>query len=243
MSTGVHPLPDRAPVPAAPPHGLDNPVWAALTGPHRHLAEAAGRAIRYQACVAPFHGITDPADPGAWQDLAALAGPGATVFLVAMPEPPVGWEVVGSTEGVQMVGTSTRGEADGEAVPLGPADVPEMLDLVARTKPGPFEPRTVELGAYLGIRREGRLVAMAGERLRLPGWTEISAVCTDPGHRGQGLAARLMRAVAAGIRERGETPFLHAAAGNTGAIRIYESLGFTHRRGLVFQRVRVPGGS
>lgn len=129
---------------------------------------------------------------------------------------------------------------DAEAVRLGPADVPDMLDLVERTQPGPFEPRTVELGTYLGIRRDGALVAMAGERLHPPGWTEISAVCTDPGHRGEGLATRLILAVAHGIRERGETPFLHTAASNTGAIRLYESLGFRLRRRVRFMAARVP---
>jgi predicted GNAT family acetyltransferase len=96
------------------------------------------------------------------------------------------------------------------------------------------------MGAYYGIRRQGRLVAMAGERLRPPGWTEVSAVCTDPEHRGQGLAGRLVRHTAAGVAARGETPFLHAAAGNTGAIRLYESLGFTLRRPTRFHFLTVP---
>jgi predicted GNAT family acetyltransferase len=112
--------------------------------------------------------------------------------------------------------------------------VPEILDLVERTKPGPFAKRTIEMGRYLGIRREGRLIAMAGERLRPPGWTEVSAVCTDPDFRGQGLAARLTLAVAAGILERGELPFLHAAATNTNAIRLYEGLGFEIAHHVVF---------
>ena len=116
-----------------------------------------------------------------------------------------------------------------------------MLELVGRAKPGPFLQRTVEMGAYYGIRRDGRLVAMAGERLRPPGWTEISAVCTDEEHRGQGLATRLVRHVAAGITARGDTPFLHAAAVNTGAIRLYESMGFTVRRTTVFHFLQVPG--
>jgi predicted GNAT family acetyltransferase len=115
-----------------------------------------------------------------------------------------------------------------------------MLALVERTKPGPFLPRTIELGTYLGIRRAGALVAMAGERLHPPGWTEISAVCTDPGHRGQGLGTRLVHAVAAGIRARDETPFLHAAATNTSAIRLYESLGFRLRKEVTFLAARVP---
>jgi ribosomal protein S18 acetylase RimI-like enzyme len=110
-----------------------------------------------------------------------------------------------------------------DLVVLGAVDVPEMLDLVARTRPGPFEPETYRLGTYLGVRRAGWLVAMAGERLHPPGYTEISAVCTDPGVRGQGLASTLVRAVAHNIRERGEIPFMHAAATNVNAIRLYLS--------------------
>lgn len=115
-----------------------------------------------------------------------------------------------------------------------------MLDLVARTQPGPFLPRTHEMGTYLGIRRGGALVAMAGERLRPPGWSEISAVCTDPAHRGLGLGSRLVRAVGAVIRERGDVPFLHATATNTAAVRVYEGLGFTLRRTVEFAAFRVP---
>ena len=129
---------------------------------------------------------------------------------------------------------------DPEAVVLGPADVPDMLALVERAQPGPFRPETIRMGTYLGIRRHGRLVAMAGERLHPPGWTEISAVCTDPEHRRRGLGKRLVRAVAGGIRERGETPFLHAAATNVTAIRLYESLGFRLRRTSTFGAVQVP---
>ena len=139
---------------------------------------------------------------------------------------PPGWERLGNIPGVQMDGSGLEPAPDPEAVVLGPADVPEMLDLVARTRPGPFLTRTLELGTYLGIRRGGALVAMAGERMHPPGWTEISAVCTDPAFRGEGLATRLILAVAHGIRERGETPFLHTSARNTNAIRLYESIGF-----------------
>jgi predicted GNAT family acetyltransferase len=156
---------------------------------------------------------------------------------VALPD---GWDVAWTIAGVQLVDDGIAAEPDDEAVRLTAADVPEMLALVERTEPGPFLPRTIELGTYLGIRRGGALVAMAGERLHPPGWTEIRAVCTDPAVRGQGLAARLVRAVAAGIRDRGETPFLHAAASNTNAIRLYESLGFRLRRALTFFAARIP---
>ncbi|MCG7208978.1 GNAT family N-acetyltransferase [Streptomyces arenae] len=222
---------------------LDNAVWAALTGPHAHLAERFGRAARYPDDVYAYAALADAADPAAWADLHTLVGPGTTVKIKPVEQAPPGWEVVGGGRGVQFVDTALRAEPDPEAVRLGPHDVPEMLDLVARTEPGPFRTRTIQMGRYLGIRHRGRLIAMAGERLRPPGWTEISAVCTDPDHRGRGLATRLVRAVAAGIRERGETPFLHAAPDNATAIRLYESIGFTERlRGRTLL-VRSPGTS
>jgi ribosomal protein S18 acetylase RimI-like enzyme len=214
---------------------LDNVAWASLAGAHARFAEVNGLAARFDPEVSPFTALADNADPAAWRDLVELVGPGVDIF-VAGPRlvPPPGWAQVGGLPGVQMTGAAVAGERDPEAVVLGEADVPEILDLVERTKPGPFRKRTIELGTYLGIRREGRLIAMAGERLRVPGWTEISAVCTDPAFRGEGLAARLTRAVAAGIQDRGEQPLLHAAAENTNAIRLYEHLGFALRTPVTF---------
>jgi ribosomal protein S18 acetylase RimI-like enzyme len=222
-------------------HVLDSPTGAALSGPHGHLAERRGRVLRYPLDVCPFHAFPDDPDEGDWRDLADLVGPGAVATLpgAAVALPP-GWEIAFSIPGVQMIDNGVAAAHDPDAVVLGAADVAEMLALVERTRPGPFRPRTIEMGTYLGIRRRGRLVAMAGERLHPPGWTEISAVCTDPEHRGQGLATRLVLAVAAGVRDRGETPFLHAAAANTGAVRLYEALGFRLRRTLTFGAVRVP---
>jgi ribosomal protein S18 acetylase RimI-like enzyme len=222
-------------------HPLDNPALASLTGPHAKFAERRGRVLRYPVEVSPWLALPD--DPGAedWADAAALAGPGQEIPLPGFGgEIPDGWDVTFSVDGVQLVFDGSATAPDPEAVRLGPADVPEMLDLVERTRPGPFLPRTVELGTYLGIRRSGDLVAMAGERLHLPGWTEISTVCTDPDFRGEGLATRLTLAVAHGIRARAETPFLHTAADNTAAIRLYESLGFRVRRTTTFRGVRVP---
>ncbi|MFC4036226.1 GNAT family N-acetyltransferase [Streptomyces polygonati] len=240
MSTSLQPPHEQVPPNGPAPSVLDNVAWAALTGRQRHLAEIVGSAARFQPEVSPFTAVADAADPGCWTDLATLVGPGNAFALAGVPTLPEGWATGQSGQGVQLVGTALRGEADPEAVRLGAADVPEMLDLVGRTKPGPFMPRTVELGAYYGIRRDGELVAMAGERLRPPGWTEISAVCTDDRYRGQGLATRLVRHTAAGIQDRGDTPFLHAAAVNTGAIRLYEAMGFTKRRTVLFHFLRVP---
>lgn len=221
---------------------LANPGHAALTGPDAHLAERRGRALRYAGGdVCPFVGLPDDASERDWADLAALLGPGGMAgFAAFSPVPPPGWEVAFRVEGVQMTGDGVAGEPDPEAVPLGPADVPEMLDLVGRTRPGPFLQRTVAMGGYLGIRRGGALVAMAGERLHPPGMTEISAVCTDPAFRGQGLAGRLVQAVAAGVRARGELPILHAAGDNAGAIRLYASMGFRVEREVVFTGFTVP---
>ncbi|WP_061297761.1 GNAT family N-acetyltransferase [Herbidospora cretacea] len=221
-------------------HILDNPAWASLTGPHAHFAEVRGGVRRYPVDVSVFVALAGDPAPEDWPDLAAFAKPDGTVAVTGTdPVPPAGWELVQTVPGVQLDGSAVYGAADPEAVRLGPADVPDMLDLVARTEPGPFLPRTVEMGTYLGFRHEGKLVAMAGERLHPPGWTEISAVCTDPSYRGQGLATRLVLAVAAGIRARGETPFMHAAASNVNAIRLYESLGFTLRRHTTFSLLRV----
>ncbi|MFD3574026.1 GNAT family N-acetyltransferase [Streptomyces sp. NPDC058644] len=238
---GLEPLSRE--VPPLGSHPLDNPAYAALNGPHARFAERRGRVARYQLDVSPWIGLPDVPEADDWADLAALAGPGVEVPLagarVVLPE---GWEVAFDIDGVQMVDEGVAAAPEPEAVRLGADDVPEMLDLVRRTRPGPFLPRTVELGTYLGIRRGGALVAMAGERLRPPGWTEISAVCTDPGFRGEGLASRLVLAVADGIRGRGETPFLHTSARNTDAIRLYESLGFRLRRRVRFLAARVPVG-
>ncbi|MYY81923.1 GNAT family N-acetyltransferase [Streptomyces sp. SID335] len=223
-------------------HPLDNPALASLTGPHAHFAEGRGRIVRYPVDVSPFLALPDDVTAADWADLAALAGPGAEVPLLATTvRIPDGWERTFDVPGVQLVDDGVTTAPEPEAVRLGPDDVPEMLDLVGRTEPGPFAPRTVELGTYLGIRRGGALVAMAGERLRPPGWTEISAVCTDPAHRGQGLGTRLVLAVAHGIKARGDQPFLHTSAQNTNAIRLYESLGFRFRRTTSFRGALVPG--
>lgn len=125
----------------------------------------------------------------------------------------------------------TPAETSGLAIaPLTEADAPQMLALATLTRPGPFFARTHKLGDFVGVKQEGRLVAMAGERMKPTGFTEVSGVCTDPDHRGLGYAGALMRVVAARILERGETPFLHTYASNTGAIGLYQSLGFALRR-------------
>ena len=220
-------------------HPLDNPVLRSLTGAHARLALTQGRAARYPADVSPFCALPGEPDAADWADAARLVAPGEMVLFPALhTEPPPDWEVLGLGEGVQLVADRMDARPDDEAVTLGPADVPDMLRLAERTKPGPFLPRTIEMGSYLGIRRDGELVAMAGERLRPPGWTEISAVCTDPAWRGHGFASRLTGAVAARIIVRGDVPFLHAIATNVTAVRLYKDLGFAHRRDIQFPLLR-----
>nr|WP_238351466.1 GNAT family N-acetyltransferase [Kribbella shirazensis] len=207
---------------------MTNPVYAALTGVHAPFAESRGNARRYPVAVAPFLALPDVPTEQDWADAAALLGSGATGALMrpalAVPD---SFKVELEIDLLQFRAPDSLPAADPEAVVLGPDDVPDMLALVALTDPGPFRSRTIELGTYLGIRRDGDLIAMAGTRFALPGYTEISAVCTHPSYQGQGLAGRLIRAVAAHITASGQTPFLHTGGSNTTAIRLYNSLGFT----------------
>jgi ribosomal protein S18 acetylase RimI-like enzyme len=219
---------------------LDNVVWASLSGPHARFAATCGHAARYPGDVAPFVALAPHADESVWDNLATLFGPGGVVALVGVELPPPSkWDVLNQIDAVQMTSADFQGKRDPEIVALSSTDVPEMLALVERTKPGPFFARTIELGNYFGIRREGVLIAMAGERLHPPGWTEISAVCTDSEYRGQGLGSRLIKAVGVGIVARGERPLLHAAGTNTNAIRLYEQLGFTLRRHIPIELLRI----
>lgn len=221
---------------------LDNAPWHALTGPHARFAIGGDLARRYPDDVAPFVAVRTWDDPHVWDALLELVGTGAEVGVSGYDgELPAGWEFTGSGEGVQLVQTpALTPRPDDEAIELGADDVADMLAIVARNQPGPFRPRTHELGRYVGIRRQGRLVAMAGERLHPAGWTEISAVAVDADHRRQGLGSRLVLDVAFHIQERGDRALMHAAATNTGAIAAYSRLGFVLRRRNRFASVRTP---
>jgi ribosomal protein S18 acetylase RimI-like enzyme len=220
---------------------LDNAVWHALTTTHAMFAEGTGRARRYPADVSVF-GAVDSFDDESWADLATVTGTAGhvTIFRDEIPPPPPGWEVTLDGRGHQMVLERLVPAPVPPIRRLAAADVPGALDLIARTRPGPFAVRTIELGAYFGVFDGEELVAMAGERLRLPGFTEISAVCTAPAARGRGLAAGLSTHVASEILARGDTPFLHHADDNHGARRVYERLGFAFRRPVVFRTLHPP---
>ena len=225
---------------------VDDPVGRSLGGPHAHLARRLGRTATYQPEVATFAAVPAEATAADWADLARLLGPGELADLFSSPAtPPAAWDPVFDIAGVQLVAgpdvLDGRPHEGAAFVELGEADVPEMLALVAESRPGPFWRRTVELGTYLGIREHGALVAMAGERLRPPGRTEISAVCTAPQARGRGHATALVQALAGRITARGEEPFLHATASNTDAIGLYEHLGFRISREVRFRGFRTPG--
>lgn len=221
---------------------LDNPAWSSLTGHHAHLAIGNELVLHYPDDVSPFVGVRDWAHPEVWDAILEVFGHGASVGVShAEPVLPPGWEPVFSIPGVQLVETAAlEARPDEEAVELGAADSADMLALVERTRPGPFLPRTHELGRYVGIRREGTLVAMAGERLHPEGWTEISAVAVDAAHRRQGLASRLVLDVAFHAHRRGDRVLLHASASNTAAIVGYQKLGFALRRRLAFGAIRTP---
>jgi predicted GNAT family acetyltransferase len=226
-------------------HVLDNPVWHALTGPHATVAERAPRAARYRTDVSVFGAIPDDPTPDAWNDLAALVGPGGATSIVRRDlTMPATWSTVFTLPCRQMVLPAEVACAAPDArvsiLELGAVDVPEMLALVERTKPGPLLARTVELGTYLGVRENGVLVAMAGVRMRPTGYREISAVCTEPSHQGRGLASQLVRAVVARIRDRNEVPILHLTLANESAHRVYRGLGFETRMLFDVSGVKAP---
>src|SRR6266851_8827152 len=217
-------------------HPLDNVIWQALGTRHARFAHGNGLARKFVPEVSSLAGFLEPT-PAAYDALASLMADGevAALALQAPREPPSGWVVVGAAPMLQMVhqGDLVSSAKDSSAPPsiveLSSADAPEMLALAKLTQPGPFSIRTHELGMYFGIRCNGALVAMAGERLKIPGFTEVSAVCTHRDHTGRGYARILMTEVMRRIRSRGETTFLHVRQDNVRAIELYQRLGFAER--------------
>lgn len=217
-------------------HPLDNVIWQALTTRHTQFAESHDDARRFVHEVGPLGAFREHGRHG-YESLAGLVGEGGTVGLF-LDEPYTdqpGWEFMVGAPLLQMIadnGISEKSRPDPnlQFITLGDEDSPEMIELTSLTKPGPFGTRTHELGTYLGIRQNGKLVAMAGERLKVPGLTEVSAVCTHPEHTGKGYARVLMTEIMRRIRDRGETPFLHVRGDNARAIEIYKLLGFRERK-------------
>jgi len=215
-------------------HPLDRPVAASLWGPHAELADGADNARRYRHPVNLFAACRDDADPACHAELAALFAPGEAAYLLQVPAPPrpAGFAVEREAVGVQMLGpnpASQRPSPSIEFTALDASDAVDMLELATLTEPGPFLSQTWRMGQFFGVREQGRLLAMAGERMRPAGWTEVSGVCVHPEARGRGLARALSAAVLDAIAARGERAFLHAWRSNIAAIRLYESLGFTQR--------------
>jgi predicted GNAT family acetyltransferase len=219
---------------------LDRPIWTALTTRQAHLGLGDALARRYHPDVAPFAALASDTS-AAYEALHQLLQPHEQVALLSL-EPLAGIETLqvdhaGTIH--QMVAMHHAAETvDGlDVIRLANVDAKEMLDLAQKTKPGPFGTRTHEMGHYIGVRDQGRLVAMAGERMSLDGYVEISAVCVDDDWRGKGLAGRLINILRKEITQRGETPFLHVFSHNTTAIRLYEKLGFELRREFVLNRI------
>jgi ribosomal protein S18 acetylase RimI-like enzyme len=228
-------------------HALDNPIWNALTSVHARFAEEAGfveesgLARRYPPKVSPLAALYEPSAM-AFEAMARILGSGgmAGFFTTDLWDLPDGWTSVYTGLISQMICEKLLDAPDIPARVLETSDAGAMLELAQLTKPGPFEERTVELGTYLGIHDAGRLVAMAGERFRLKGFTEISAVCTHPEYRARGYARALVHRLASSIIVRGEIPFLHVMTDNANAIRAYESLGFHERRQIRVLVLKAP---
>ena len=222
---------------------LDHPVWSCLTTRHAPLARGGALARRYPEAISPIGAVSGvSAAHGA--ALEALIEVGDDVALIG-PAPALGanWETLYASRLTQMIrrDRSPLPQGDVEAATLGGADVPEMLALVGLTHPGPFRTRTIELGRYIGIRRQGRLVAMAGERMWIGDSREVSAVCTHPDVQGRGYGRALVGRIVNGMLARGETPILHVDNPNWHAIDMYLALGFAARTELALLHARRKG--
>lgn len=216
-------------------HVLDRPVWNALASTHVGFALGDDQARRYLPDVAMFAAAAD-ASAESLDALAALIAPGEAVGLIEAGPPiaPRGFSVRGDAAVVQLVAEKVSDVRLIDCVVLGDADAPEMAALAALTRPGPYFANTHRFGDFIGVRLDGRLVAMAGARMQVPGFAEVSGVCTHPDFRGRGYAGALIARVAAGFRARGAMPFLHSYPDNAAALALYHSLGFAIRSELRF---------
>ena len=212
-------------------HPLDRPIWSALTTRQKYLAEGSACARRFPPAIGPFADLADMS-PQSFAELGALMS-GSEISVLFTPDAvtaPDDFKILLADTGEQMIGTPAESAISGvEIVTLGAADVPDMMALVELTKPGPFGLRTHELGTFLGIKIDGQLVGMTGERMKPGNYTEMTAVCVHPSHRGRGYAQALLGAVASQIVARGEVPFLHVFSSNASAIALYRRQGMEIR--------------
>ena len=211
---------------------LDNIFWHTLVGQQACFATGSGGARRYAPGFSPIVGFAETQHP----DLAALlpfCAAGEQFYCSgwsgAAPPP---WQIEIETTMLLMVwkGASPQADALPEAVRLGPEHAVQAMELAALTRPGPFGPRTIELGEYFGVFAHERLIAMAGERAHAGAFRELSGVCTHPDFQGRGLARRLSNLVIRRQLQRRETPFLHVMSSNTSAHGLYERMGFADYR-------------
>lgn len=212
-------------------HVLDRPIWSALNTSHSALAQGQGLARRYPADVSVFAADADDS-PDSVAAFAALPDAERGLLRLQVGEPPLppGFAQTLKADGVQMLAARDFPEiADDRIRPLTAEDAGAMLELATLTRPGPFSLKVLSLGRFWGIKVDGRLIAMAGQRLKQPGYTELSGVCTHPDFAGRGLGRLLSLYVARQIQEEGDQPFLHAYATNARAIALYESIGFEIR--------------
>jgi GNAT superfamily N-acetyltransferase len=222
------------------PTVLDNIFWHALSGPQARFAQGAGGARRYAPGFSPILAFADPEQPD-FDALLPFCAPGESFYTDGWSGPaPVGWHVELESTMFKMLWDGELPPADTalEALRLGPADVEQALELTALTRPGPFGPRTLELGDYFGVFDGARLLAMAGERAFAGDLREVSGICTHPQAQGRGLARRLTAKFIRRQLLRGETPFLHVMRGNEGARALYRRMGFVEVRQSVVRVVR-----
>jgi GNAT superfamily N-acetyltransferase len=220
---------------------LDNPAWSALTTEQAGFAQGNSQARRYLPGILPFIGFSEPSAAAA-AGIDPLVSPGESFYIIGhLPPLPSGWRLETQLPCAQLLAplnTNCLPQPNVPILPLGETDKDEMYRFITAIQPGYYLADTPRLGQYFGIRLQGRLIAMAGERMRLTGFSELSAICTHPDHTGHGYAQQLIAVLCRRQLSAGITSFLHVSLANQRALRLYIHLGFRHRREILFHRVR-----